>query len=83
MDRDKLLKEIQAIEINLSYYKRDLRKFYKRLKTEFDINPDSVGKRIEQIDKKKNRLDLKEENIERKIKIKLKGIKDGRHYSRI
>jgi predicted nucleic acid-binding Zn-ribbon protein len=83
MDRDKLLKEIQAIESNLSYYKRDLKKSYTKLKTEFDISPDDVQNRIKEISTRQEELDSKEEILEEEIAQKLKRIKHGRRHSRI
>lgn len=83
MDRDKLLKEIQAIEHNLTYYKRDLRRSYKKLKTEFGIAPEKVEDRIEEINTRKVELDAQEEELEEKIEHKLRRIKDGRRRGRI
>jgi len=83
MDRYTLLKEIQDIESNLSYYKRDLKKSYHTLEKEFGILPKNIQNRIKEIDARKKELDEKEQILEEKISKKLKRIKDGRRRGRI
>lgn len=83
MEHEKLLKELQALETNLDYYQRDLKKHQRKLKKEYGVKPDSAKKRMKQIETEINRLLEKEKEVKRRIDRKLKGIKDARRSGRI
>lgn len=83
MKHEKLLKEIQALESNLEYYKRDRKKFFRKLKNEYGIQPDDIDGRMEEIEEEIQELLKKEKKVKLKIDRKLKGIKHARRTGRV
>jgi predicted nucleic acid-binding Zn-ribbon protein len=83
MKHEKLLKEIQALESNLEFYRRDLKKFFRKLDQNYGIKPDDVDLRMEDIEDEIQELLKKEKKVKVKIERKLKGIKHARRTGRI
>jgi uncharacterized coiled-coil DUF342 family protein len=83
MNHEELLKEIQSLETNLSYYKRDLKKFFKKLKNEYGIKPDGVDDRIEAIGEEIEELQENRRKLRKRINKKLERIKDAKRSRRI
>lgn len=83
MRHEELLKEIQALETNLSYYKRDLKKFFRKLKNEYGLVPDDIDDRIEAIGEEIEELQKDKKKLKKRINKKLERIKNAKHSRRI
>jgi 23S rRNA pseudoU1915 N3-methylase RlmH len=78
---NQIRKEISSLETDLEISKRDLKRYFKRLKDEFGIDVEEIDDIRDEVEQNLKRLKKKEEKIEKKIKRKMKEIEDERFRS--